>query len=159
MLFRRTVLAGGCLVATSVAGCLSNGEPADETDGPDADDERRLISVSDGSTDIEAVRYGHVEMVGTVDEPETHEGPVVPIALSEDGIAAFRDALTELDGLENPEVIEIQLYADDELISSFGMSPGLADSIAASEWGGEFVTVTDSREEAETLHDSLTGQQ
>jgi len=45
--------------------------------------------------------------------------------------------------------------ADDELINSLGLAPGLADTIAADEWDGEFIVATDSREEAETVQDSL----
>ena len=157
MLSRRAVLAGGCFAATAVAGCLGNDEPTTEATGPDPDDERRLITVSDGSNEIEAVRYGDVESVGAIDDIETHDGPVVPIVLSDDGVAAFRDALVDIDGLENPEAVEMRLYADDELITSLGLAPGLADSIAAGEWDGEFIVVTDSREEAETLQESLTG--
>ena len=157
MISRRAVLAGGCLAVAAVAGCLDDSEPSADSGGPDPDDDRRLITVTDGSTEVEAVSYGDVSSVGAIDDPEQMDGPVVPVVLTDEGVASFRDALDEIDGLDSPDSVDIELYADNALINSFGLAPGLADSIAAGEWDGEFIVVTDSREEAETLRDSLLG--
>lgn len=157
MISRRAVLAGGCLAAVTVAGCLDDSEPSAASGSPDPDDERRLITVTDGSSDIEAVRYGDVSSVGAIDDPEQTDGPVVPIVLTDEGVTSFREALDEIDGLDSPDSVDIELYADDTLINRFGLASGLADSIAAGEWDGEFIVVTDTREQAETLRDSLLG--
>jgi|GEM_PF-5627291 len=64
--------------------------------------------------------------------------------------------MQNLGGLESPDKVDIRLYADDELINSVGLAQGLADSITANGWDGECIIGTDSREAAETVHDSLT---
>jgi hypothetical protein len=149
----------GATAVASVSGCtasglLSTNETGDQPAEGDTDTtfEARLTG---SETDQLLFDKADITEVGEVEQQESGSF-ILPITLTGNATSSVSETFQTAGVRDNTDAFEIVLMNNGEEINRFGISPGLAESIAEEEWEGEFVLAFSDREQAEEIRDTLT---
>jgi hypothetical protein len=80
------------------------------------------------------------------------------LELSDAATASVSEQFRAANVSENPGAFEIRMLDEDGQFNQFGISPGLAESIEAGEWNGEFVLTLEDRDSAQEVRAQLRGE-
>jgi hypothetical protein len=158
---RRGLLATmGATTVASVSGCTASGvlrtdEAENHPTGTDTDTTFEA-QLSGPETDQRLFDNADITKVGEVGQQ--NGSFILPITLTENARSSISETFHTAGVRDNTDAFEIVLVSDDEEINRFGITPGLAESIAEGEWDGEFVLIFNDREEAEEIRDTLTAE-
>jgi hypothetical protein len=159
-LLRASSLAGlavftGC--TTSLGGgaeqrstSTSTRATSNQTDS-DAGFEMRL---SGPETDRTLFDAGGAASVGAVQD-SSRASYYVPLTLTDDATAAVSETFRTAGVRDDPDAFEVVTVHEDEVVSRFGVAPGLAEAIAAGEWDGRLRVTFAERETAEDVRETL----
>jgi hypothetical protein len=79
----------------------------------------------------------------------------VPLTLTDDATAAVSETFRTAGVRDDPDAFEVVTVHEDEVVSRFGVAPGLAEAIAAGEWDGRLRVTFAERETAEDVRETL----
>ena len=173
---RRRLLAASALALVGGAGCTgdstvigatdSDAAATDsgtvEDDGTESADTSEgggnvLFTVSDGDEEVELTTYGDVATVGDIERSRHTGGYQLRVTLTDEGAAAFADALDAIGAFEDPKVHEIRTYLDGDVIYTATLGPDLAAAIEDGDWGGEMLMQFDDRKTGGEMQAALGG--
>lgn len=150
---RRFLQTSGSVALLTSAGCLSDGGD----DGNGGVDGELFVSVSAGEETAEALSYDHVAGVGNVSQDGSTSAYTLAVGLTDAGIDSLRSALESVGGLEDPDAVELSVYQEGEVLNTFGLESGLAESLESEEFGGTFVLYLATEEDAQSLKSTIEG--
>lgn len=156
---RRYLQTTGSLALLTTAGCLSDGNGTEGSDGTDGGgvDGDVFVSVSTGEESVDALSYDHVAGVGNVSQDGSTSAYTLAVGITDAGIDSLRSALESVGGLEDPDAVELSVYQEGEVLNTFGLESGLAESLESGEFGGTFVLYLATEEDAQSLKSTLEG--
>ena len=120
------------------------------------------------TTEREALTRNDFQSIGTASQND-QSGPHVPVTVRQDSAEEFQDLVVET-GVAGPQGSQctyeqdpqntdpcLLLVVDGEVVNSFGMNPGLADSMRSGSWAQDssFILTTNSFEEAQLISINL----
>jgi len=120
------------------------------------------------TTEREALTRNDFQSIGTATQND-QSGPHVPVTVNRDSAEEFQQLAVDTGVAgpggsrctydQDPENTEpcMLLVVDDEVVNSFGMNPGLADSMQSGSWAQDssFILTTNSFEEAQRISINL----
>lgn len=152
---RRFLQTSGSVALLGMAGCFSNGEGNGGNGGGGGVDGTVLLSVTDGSDEVDAVSQDHLVSVGSVYEDGSVDGYTLSVGLSDAGIDSLGSAVESVGGYDDPDAVDLRAHHDDEVVSTWGLDSDLAEDLEAGEFSGVFTMEFDSRDTAESLKSDL----
>lgn len=154
---RRYLQTTGSLALLTTAGCLSNGENDGDGTGDGGVDGELFVSVTTDDETVDALSHDHVATVGNVSQDGSSSAYTLAVSINDEGIDSLRSALESVGGFADPDAVELRVHHDDEVLNTFGLESNLADSLESGEFGGVFVLVLATEEDAQSLKSTLEG--
>lgn len=153
---RQLIGAVGVSLAASSAGCARFGGDGDVTATATTTPASEPVAVRlvGPETDTTLFDGEDTATVGTVQE--SRDGaPYFSVELTEDAAASVSETFREAGVGDDPDPFEVLVDQGGETLNRFGITRGLAESIAAGEWSGSFVLQFASTESARSVRESF----